>query len=268
MLMMTRFPEYHLYPCVKKSNIPSVIYTYWNTKKLPVSVLSCIRSWKKYNPTYKIHVFNSESIKQFPIVSFRHAKTQQQIADFLRLYLLSEYGGIWLDASVYLNHSLDWVHSYQVHTQCEYVGYNIKIDHHTPIIENWFMACIPKSEFISDWKNQFYQMNDFDSISEFVDHLEDYKSYIYELGEYTNCVCEPSYLTMHLACLSILSKKSYRLQLLDAEKGPFLYLSAMKWNLMYLPLVFLIHQGKEAPVVKYRGGERSFLDQIMLSSLL
>jgi hypothetical protein len=260
------FPEYHLYPTVKKSKIPSVIYSYWNTKTLPVSVLSCIRSWKKHNPTYKIHVFNSESIQHLPIVSFRHAKTQQQIADFLRLYLLSEYGGIWLDASVYLNQSLDWVHSYQVHTQCEYVGYKIKPD--TNLIENWFMACVPKSTFISDWKHQFYHINDFDSISDYVHHLQEHTFLIYELGEYTNCVCDPHYLTMHLAGLSILSKKSYSLQLLDAEKGPFLYLSAMKWNLMYLPLVFLIHQGREAPVVKYRGGERSFLDQTMLSSLL
>ncbi len=43
-------------------------------------------------------------------------------ADLLILELLSQTGGIWLDASVYTPVPIDWVHSAQQTTNCEFVG--------------------------------------------------------------------------------------------------------------------------------------------------
>ena len=90
------------------------------------------------------------------VLKLKHAKSHQKIADFIRMIILKNHGGIWLDASLYLNIPLDWIHWYQITNQSEYVGYKIrscgvrhKRNNKIPIVENWFMACVPNSKFIS-----------------------------------------------------------------------------------------------------------------------
>jgi len=76
-------------------------------------------------------------------------------SDFIRLELLSKYGGIWMDASIICKYSLNWIHAYQKNTDAEMVGYYINgfttIEKY-PVVENWFISCIPKSRFIELWK--------------------------------------------------------------------------------------------------------------------
>lgn len=257
--------EYSIYPPQEKSKIPNVIYTYWHALPLPATVEACIRSWRKLHPDYEIHLITKDTINKYapPVSSLRHATTHQRTADFLRMYLMATHGGFWLDASVYLNKRLDWVHAYQEAESSEYVGYKLKLFQSStiPVIENWFMAAIPNSTFVNTWKDAFFKMNDYKKVDDYVSDIRRVTS--------TQNIPEEfiSYLTMHLACLSILPMKS-KLSLLVAENGPFLYLHQCGWNSIYLPIMFLWHQGKEAPLIKYRGGERSFLEKSQFHILL
>lgn len=254
--------EYKKYPFRKTSKIPHDIYTYWHNSTLSPLVHKCINSWKKHNPTYKIHIITEQNMKKyipFPITVWKHAKTHQQISDCIRIYILSERGGIWIDASVYLNKPLHWIHSYQYYENSEMIGYQIG-NQSPPMIENWFFAAIPKSNFLNDWKNKFYTMHDYDTISDYVDSIK---------VNMDSIPGDPHYLTMHMACLSIVSKpNTYRLSLLSAEKGPYLLVNKAGWNLLYLPILLMIFKGSESPLIKYRRGERTIIEYLGLTCFL
>jgi hypothetical protein len=265
-----KFEEYTKYPLVNESKIPNVIYSYWHDECLPSFVKKCVNSWKRHNPSYKIIILNKNNINKyipFDIFKFKFANTQQQIADFIRIYLISEYGGIWLDSTIYLNKPLDWVHSYQVNENSEFVGFQIaKIGDYKdtipkPIIENWFLSAIPKSKFMLDWKNIFFSMNDYNTIDDYVNFIKSTTD--------IKAIGAPHYLTMHIACQYILQNNNpdYKLSLLEAEKGPFLYLHVINWNNYYLPAIIIYLKGTESPIIKYRGPERKLITYLLLDIL-
>jgi len=264
------FPEYQKQEVYTSSRIPNVIYTYWNNPKIPPFVKKCISSWKRHNPTYEVIVLNQESLKDhipLDILKLRHATSQQRIADFVRSYLLKSKGGIWIDSSVYLNQSLDWVHWYQQKEQSEYVGYKIRRCGNTvrtnpiPIVENWFMACVPGSRFMSTWCDHFMKMNDFETIDGYVQAVKGHTD--------TSGIDDPHYLTMHIAALQTMqhSSEEYKLSLLQAEDGPLLWLHHLSWSSLYSVPFILYFKGKEAPIVKYRGLERNIVQICQLSHL-
>ena len=268
------FSEYTKYPLVKSSKIPNIIYTYWHDENIPIFVSKCINSWKEHNPTYQIVILNKNNINQFipfDVYKLKFAKTHQQIADFIRIYILADRGGIWLDSTIYLNESLDWIHSYQVNKNSEFVGYKIDgIVYYfgkliSPVVENWFLACIPKSQFMKDWKDMFFSINNYLTIDDYVDFIKihtDLKGILFSLH---------NYLTMHIACQYILQnskyKNDYKLSLLEAEKGPFLYLNKINWNYIFLVPILIHFKGKESPIIKYTGVERNIITKLRLYNL-
>ncbi len=257
--------EYKAFPLEKSSAIPRIIYSYWNTEKLPKLVEKCVASWKRHLPDYRIHMIQESTIPQYvdePISNWSQAKTQQQRADCIRIYMLNKTGGIWLDSTIYLNESLDWVHARQKAENSEYVGFKLNRFQTTmvPVVENWFMAAVPNSAFIQDWKTRFFQMHDYNSPKEYVDHLMKTTD--------IQKINAPYYLSMHVAALSLLPNPHYKLSLLTAENGPFLYNHCMNWIEYYFPMVMLFHKGKESPIVKYRGPERKFIEMSGLYHIL
>jgi hypothetical protein len=234
------------------SRIPCVVYTYWHDTNFPSTVQKCITSWKKYLPTYTIHIITKDTISQyvpFDVYALRHADQSQRISDFIRLYMLSVHGGIWMDASVYLNDSLDWVHGYQQKTQCEFIGF--ELEGILPNIESWFLACIPSSTFIKDWKDTFYNINNYETIQE----------YITMISKTTNLSCleDPHYLSIYVASQFLLQKpNTYKLCLFSAN-GPF------SINLIYW-FPFLL--SSKEPVIKYTRNTRRFLEWTRLHHFL
>ena len=91
--------------------IPKVIHYCWfghNPK--PELVQKCINSWKKYCPDYEIIEWNEEN---FDVSSNVYAKEAYQakkwafVTDYARLWIIYNYGGIYLDTDVELIKSLD-----------------------------------------------------------------------------------------------------------------------------------------------------------------
>jgi hypothetical protein len=255
----------------KEGKIPKIIYTYWNDpENIPETVSKCIDSWKRYNPDYKIVIINSKNIKEFipfDITKLKHATSQQKIADFLRICLLAQNGGIWLDSTIYLNHNLDWINEYQANEDSEYVGYYLDeftTNKEFPVIENWFLACIPGSKFIQDWCNEFLHINDFDTIGEYIKSIEKITDF--------QAIDSTEYLTMHCCAQKILQNppggEKYKLSLLKAEYGPFLYNVYGGWfKIIAIPQYFLF-DFLHTPVVKFRGPERTFIEIVGLNNFL
>jgi len=94
-----------------------IFWQYWhqgvdeNTSKI---VVQCLDSVKKYSEDYDVIVLTNETVwdyvelpefvfKKFGKNGFNFAK----LANLVRLYLLSAYGGVWLDATIYLTNPID-----------------------------------------------------------------------------------------------------------------------------------------------------------------
>ena len=91
--------------------IPKIIHYCWFGKNpLPEETKEFIESWKKYCPQYKIIEWNEDN---FDINKLRYTKEAYEhkkwafITDYVRLYALYYYGGIYMDTDVEVTKPLD-----------------------------------------------------------------------------------------------------------------------------------------------------------------
>ena len=84
--------------------IPKIIHLCWiSGDKYPELVRHCISTWKKYNPDYEIMLWNADSFDFDSVPWTREALEAGKyafIADYIRLYAVYNYGGIYLDSDV------------------------------------------------------------------------------------------------------------------------------------------------------------------------
>ena len=92
-------------------SIPKIIHYCWFGKgNLPKLAEKCIESWKKYCPQYKIVCWNEDN---FDINQNKYAKEAYEagkwafVSDYVRLKVLYDEGGIYLDTDVELVKPLD-----------------------------------------------------------------------------------------------------------------------------------------------------------------
>ena len=88
-----------------------VIWTCWlqGLDQAPAVVQDCISSWEGHNPGWEIRVLDQSSIHEYLTLPSLQGKqiTRTSFSDLLRLLLLAEYGGIWVDATALCNQGLD-----------------------------------------------------------------------------------------------------------------------------------------------------------------
>ena len=177
--------------------IPKIIWTYWDGPNNEL-VEKCIASWKKTNPNYEIIILNNENLQNYiqdDVLSFKFADNPARTADFIRLAVLEKYGGIWIDATTILTQPLDWVHNGKEFTGYYKEGNMTRPEY--PIIENWFLAAAKDCRFISMWKDEFFKINNYNSI----------KHYIETTGVDLQNILEREYLTMHVAAQKVLQNQ-------------------------------------------------------------
>ena len=91
--------------------IPKIIHLCWiSGKRYPSKIRYCIKSWKKYNPDYEIMLWDASSFDFDSIPWTREAMQAGKyafVADYIRLYAVYNYGGIYLDSDVEVLKSFD-----------------------------------------------------------------------------------------------------------------------------------------------------------------
>ena len=85
--------------------IPKIIHYCWfGGKELPNLAEKCIASWKKQLPDYKITCWSEENFdidNSVPYLKEAYSKKKFAfVSDYVRLYALYNYGGIYLDTDV------------------------------------------------------------------------------------------------------------------------------------------------------------------------
>ena len=85
--------------------IPKIInYCWFGRNNKPESVLKCISSWRKYLPDYEIFEWNEDNYNiENSILYVKQAYDSKKwafVSDYVRLYALYNYGGLYFDTDV------------------------------------------------------------------------------------------------------------------------------------------------------------------------
>lgn len=251
-----------------RSDIPNIIWTYWDSvKDMPPVVHTCIRSWRAMNPTYDVRLITKQNINtywpEYRLEMLKHNDSPARFSDFVRLHVLSRHGGIWMDASMLCTRSLNWLHVQQKQTRVEVIAYymhGFTTRPEFPVVESWFIACVPGSKLLELWKKEFMRINDYDTVQEYVDSVQ-------AAGVDLQMLLSPTYLTIHVAAQVVLQKQvapediQKVLLVLKAEDGPFKYLVSQGWDIKKAieSLCTSPRAAAAAPLIKLRSTERSYL---------
>jgi mannosyltransferase OCH1-like enzyme len=124
---------------------------------MPDSVTTLINQWKYLNPTWTINVLSKDTLSlyiktsELPDGFYDGKESPQYSSDIVRIILLYKYGGVWVDSSIMLLKSLDWVLEEFNKTDIHYLGYympSFTTIKDKPIIESWFIASKPNTNFL------------------------------------------------------------------------------------------------------------------------
>jgi mannosyltransferase OCH1-like enzyme len=87
------------------------IYFFWyqGIENAPIIVKKCLDSWYVYNPDWEIIVLDSENCN----LTYNNLLSLTHFSDILRLTILKDNGGLWVDATCFCNCPLnDWILQY------------------------------------------------------------------------------------------------------------------------------------------------------------
>lgn len=261
-LLLTHRAEYGTHP--------KIIWTYWdNPDTIPKSVIMCIEGWKKFNPTYEVIILTKNNFKQYInipneiITEPNFNDSPARFSDLLRVCLLAEHGGIWIDSSIILKSSLDnWLFPQPAEFSGFYISSFTK-DNLPPVIESWFLACNKNSDFMRLWRDEFLELGQFETVDTY---LESRKT----MGVDFEKINGPNYLAIHVAAQKILQIDKYPLNLLilkKAEDGPYRYLTENNWDSEKAVRAACKNRSYQSPIMKMRKAERNILEQKIDSDL-
>lgn len=94
-------------------SIPKIIHYCWlGGKELPDSAIKCIKSWKKYCPDYEIRRWDEHnfdiSTNEFCNQAYQN-KALGFAPDYIRLWIIYNYGGIYFDTDVQVIKNFDFL---------------------------------------------------------------------------------------------------------------------------------------------------------------
>lgn len=234
----------------EKSNvidrIPKVIWLYWNDEIInSATVQLCLDIIKNLHPDYEVHFIYRTNLAaylpNFPTELFK--KPSNFVSDMVRLMLLEQHGGIYLDATVLLSKPLDWAMELQAKHCSEAVLYYADentLDEKFPMVETWFIAALPQSAFIKAWREE-YQACMLSANSDTY-----YKNN--DILPLTNFPLDATYYASYMAGQIVMHKsQQYRLSLLRAEDDAFSYGLGFKkkWDEVAMADVLLFNKKAE-----------------------
>jgi hypothetical protein len=131
-----------------------ILWMYWHQgfAAAPELVKLCAASWAAKNPDYEIRLLDQRSaagLVSLPteITLRRRDLTIQKYSNILRLALLSTYGGVWADATLYCNRPLgDWLDEYAA--SGFFAFRNEAADR---MLSSWFIAAKPDNLLLRRW---------------------------------------------------------------------------------------------------------------------
>ena len=217
--------------------LPKVIYGFWDDLDSNEVIKSHIKSWrKKISKDWKIIILNKDNVYKYVDDKFLNKYGSGQIdatrfADFLRLYLLINNGGCWLDCSIFITNGafLNQYYEEMINKKldgCFYEYKELTLVPSQPHIDNWFMMAPKNSQILKDLYAEFdkaYEM----------DFLKYKRSVLMNSGillHKTIGYGDSTYLLQHAIFHYLLRKEKYNIILKDASESMYKIQEFFSWT--------------------------------------
>lgn len=256
-------------PTSKSYSVPKIIWTFWSVKSPSSFASLCIERWIQLHPDYQVLVINEQNIvdylPEFDLTLFDHLLLPiQNVTDLIRLSLLEIYGGVWLDASVFIECRIDEIFDLQSN-QFDFLGYFDKLGEKRqfpPIVETWFLIAPIGSPFISLWRKELLNCFQSSNPKEYYKNRDDY----YLLIEGYEHIQD--YMLVYIAQQIVLRYCSdhFNIMLYQSEFGPAFVNHKCGWNGVNIARFLILEKYKNVnlPAVKLMGNARKAIDDYML----
>tara|TARA_B100000482_G_C12613387_1_gene300093 strand:- start:2708 stop:3586 length:879 start_codon:yes stop_codon:yes gene_type:complete len=207
--------------------IPKKIFSFWSGKT-SIVVDACFRRFEELHPGWIIEIHNDfsqiEPCEGFEKLGLHH-KT-----DWLRICLISKYGGVWLDASMVLNKPVtEWLDL----SDHRVVGFQcpIGIGESSPVLENWTFAAKANHPLINNWKAECRKTINMG--------YKAFKEHTLKTMPHHPVYDQLPYLTMHAAYIKVHDPlQVHMIHCFDPQHGPFAFTqeewkSGHRWYAVY-----------------------------------
>jgi hypothetical protein len=150
------------------------IFLFWNSgfENAPKLIQECARSWKSHHEgsNWKLHLIHEENLSEYlnlmpevDVDALEHHLARMsrkercgdivKFTDLLRLTLLDNFGGVWVDATVFCQRPLDqWV---------DLMSSNLMAPRSSEFNrrhEAWFLVNLHQHPYLTDWKIAFREL--------------------------------------------------------------------------------------------------------------
>lgn len=156
-LIIFNFRNLELFTIPRSEKVPKKIWTFWHTDEILASniIKLSYKSIRKICPEYEFIQINFTNLKDYvkdiDVIDILESDLEINYkSDLLRMYLMYNYGGIYLDSSIFVLQSFDWIYDIcKNHSAdmiiCKNIHHSNNID--KPVLESWFIASKPKQDF-------------------------------------------------------------------------------------------------------------------------
>lgn len=134
--------------------IPKILWIYWDEgfQKAPVVVKKCIETWYYHNLSWSINLLSKHDLLDFINLEekipqiYTKELPPEALSDIIRIELLKNYGGVWVDSTLYCNQSLQsWLPDMIKHTGF----FAFSKPSSDRLLSSWFLAST-KDNYISE----------------------------------------------------------------------------------------------------------------------
>lgn len=247
--------------------LPRVVWSYWNDPQIPPKLRRILKEREYVLSTWDHRVLNEESVYDYiPRDSFPEgydSLIHQHKADWIRLYILKNYGGCWMDSSIIVNSDYDLERLYEesLLRESEFTGFYLEANTLNSVkdtyIENWFIMAPARSRVISLWYEEFTEAVTIGFLL--------YKKKVSAAINVSNLYGaeDDVYLTQHAALQYVLQNRlpaKPNIFIVDASDTMFKPHIDCKWDSScVVKYIRETPKDKQPPYIKLRGNERSEL---------
>ncbi|AQY10114.1 polyprotein [Lagenaria siceraria endornavirus-Hubei] len=145
--------------------IPKIVWSYWDKTEVAEFQVKMINNWYYHNQDYRIIILNEDTLLKM-VGKNTHAllmrQTPQFRSDWVRLFILSNFGGVWVDFSGLFTKS---IHNLVEATVKNSAGYcQISLNKRTDkkiVLESWLIICVENCKTIQSWFDETKEMTKF-----------------------------------------------------------------------------------------------------------
>jgi hypothetical protein len=144
--------------------LPKQIYCYWHDLSNNRVINAHLMTWKKHIPSdWKINIIDNKNLHNFVSKKFINKYIYLdpvRFSDFLRLELLVNNGGVWMDPGIFITNGtfLDTFHSEMITHKYDATLFEFVVNTtmpHAPHLDNWCIMAPKNSKLIKDLYTEF-----------------------------------------------------------------------------------------------------------------